>query len=193
MGRRWLTRKGNYILKSNLPIGVQNMTLKSIDSCLLAIIAMPSENFTLLITLAFLGVWFKFSDTFTQNLCIKVKKKDLGFSTKKPTYKLQERTQSMGKERENSYRKMKRSPEKTHTNTSKLIQNISTITDVFLNQKSKCTWTHDKDGITWEFLKGATRVAREEGGRGKEGTEGKLNRNYLRLIPGMCLEDRMNW
>ena len=31
MGRQWLNRKGNYILKSNLPIGVQNMTLKSID------------------------------------------------------------------------------------------------------------------------------------------------------------------
>ena len=31
MGRRWLTRKDNSILKSNLPIGVQNMTLKSID------------------------------------------------------------------------------------------------------------------------------------------------------------------
>ena len=31
MGRRWLTRKGNYILKSNLLIGVQNMTLKSIE------------------------------------------------------------------------------------------------------------------------------------------------------------------
>ena len=30
MGRRWLTSKGNSILKSNLPIGVQNMTLKSI-------------------------------------------------------------------------------------------------------------------------------------------------------------------
>ena len=30
MGRRWSTRKSNYILKSNLPIGVQNMTLKSI-------------------------------------------------------------------------------------------------------------------------------------------------------------------
>ena len=29
MGRRWLTRKGNYILKSNLLIDVQNMTLKS--------------------------------------------------------------------------------------------------------------------------------------------------------------------
>ena len=34
MGRRWLTRKGNYILKSNLPIGVQNMTLKSINEIL---------------------------------------------------------------------------------------------------------------------------------------------------------------
>ena len=32
MGRRWLTRKGNYILKFNLPIGVQNMTLKSIKN-----------------------------------------------------------------------------------------------------------------------------------------------------------------
>ena len=31
MGRGWLTRKDNYILKSNLPIGVQNMTLKSIE------------------------------------------------------------------------------------------------------------------------------------------------------------------
>ena len=28
MGRRLLTRKDNYILKSNLPIDVQNMTLK---------------------------------------------------------------------------------------------------------------------------------------------------------------------
>ena len=31
MGRRLLTRKDNYILKSNLPISVQNMTLKSIN------------------------------------------------------------------------------------------------------------------------------------------------------------------
>ena len=30
MGRRWLTSKGNYILKFSLPISVQNMTLKSI-------------------------------------------------------------------------------------------------------------------------------------------------------------------
>jgi hypothetical protein len=28
-------------------------------------------------------------------------------------------------------------------------------------------------------------------GRG-EGMEGKLNGNYLRLIPGLCVEDRMN-
>ena len=32
MERRRLTRKGNYILKYNLPIGVQNMTLKSIGT-----------------------------------------------------------------------------------------------------------------------------------------------------------------
>ena len=37
MGRRWLIRKGNYILKSNLPIGVQNMTLKSIELGVVAI------------------------------------------------------------------------------------------------------------------------------------------------------------
>ena len=29
MGRRWLTRKVKYILKTKLPIGVQNMNLKS--------------------------------------------------------------------------------------------------------------------------------------------------------------------
>jgi hypothetical protein len=47
-------------------------------------------------------------------------------------------TQNTGKERENSYRKLKRSPaEKEHTNTRKLTQNVLTITDVFLNHKSK--------------------------------------------------------
>ena len=38
-------------------------------------------------------------------------------------------TQKMGKERENSYRKMKISPEESHT--WKLIRNILTIIDVF--------------------------------------------------------------
>ena len=60
----------------------------------------------------------------------------------------------MGKERENSYQKLKRSPEERHTQKQyELIQNILTITDVFLNQKrvNKCIWTHGKDGITWVF------------------------------------------
>ena len=38
MGRRRITRKGIYILKFNLPIGVQNMTLKSIDIIIIIII-----------------------------------------------------------------------------------------------------------------------------------------------------------
>ena len=42
----------------------------------------------------------------------------------------------MGKERENSYQKLKRSPEERHTQKQyELIQNILTITDVFLNQE----------------------------------------------------------
>ena len=43
-------------------------------------------------------------------------------------------------------------------------------------------------------MKGATRGLREtKRGRGEEeGMEGKLNGNYLRLIPGLYLEDRMN-
>ena len=36
---------------------------------------------------------------------------------------------------------------KAHTNKWKLIQNISTITDVFLNQKKVNICTHCKDGI----------------------------------------------
>ena len=40
-------------------------------------------------------------------------------------------TQKMGKKRENSYQMLKRSLEERHTER---IQNILTITDVFLNQ-----------------------------------------------------------
>jgi hypothetical protein len=47
-------------------------------------------------------------------------------------------TQNMGKERENSCRKLEIFRGKAHTNTRKLIQNMSMVTDVFLNQKSKC-------------------------------------------------------
>ena len=38
-----------------------------------------------------------------------------------------------------------------------------------------------------EFLKGATRGLREEW------KEGNLKGDYLKLMPGLCLEDRMNW
>jgi len=38
-----------------------------------------------------------------------------------------------------------------------------------------------------EFLKGATKGLREEW------KEGNLKEDYLRLIPGLCLEDRTNW
>ena len=59
-----------------------------------------------------------------------------------------ERIQNKGKERENSYWKLKRSLEERHT--QKLIQNILTVTDIFLNQKrvnvcedtAKIAWCH---------------------------------------------------
>ena len=35
-------------------------------------------------------------------------------------------------------------------------------------------------------------VVKEQVGKGEGGEEGKLNGNYLKLIPGLCLEDRMN-
>ena len=41
--------------------------------------------------------------------------------------------------------------------------------------------------VSVEFLKGATKGLREEW------MEGNLKGDYLRLIPGLCLEDRMNW
>ena len=44
-------------------------------------------------------------------------------------------TQNKGKERENSYQKLKKTIGKAHANTWKLNQNISTVTAVFLNQK----------------------------------------------------------
>ena len=41
----------------------------------------------------------------------------------------------------------------------------------------------DKDCVTREFMKGVTRGLRE----------GWMEGNYLRLMPGLSLEDRMNW
>ena len=55
------------------------------------------------------------------------------------------------------------------------------------SEESECKWTHGKDGITREFLKGATRGLREEW------MEANLKGDYLKLMPGLCLEGRMNW
>ena len=72
-------------------------------------------------------------------------------------------TQKMGKERETSYRKMKRSPEERHTNTLKLISDISTITDVFLDQKRVNVCEDTIRTAPREFRKSTTRMgAREE-------------------------------
>ena len=65
--------------------------------------------------------------------------------------------------------------------------NIATDTAVFFNQKRANECEHMKNMVSLEFLKGATRGLREEW------MEGNLKGDYLRLIPGLCLEDRTNW
>ena len=50
------------------------------------------------------------------------------------------------------------------------------------SEENKYKRTHCKDGATRE-----RRGRRED----LEGMEGKLNGNDLRLIPGLCLEDRL--
>jgi hypothetical protein len=44
------------------------------------------------------------------------------------------------------------------------------------SEESECMWTHDKNGITREFLKGATRGLREEG------MERNVKGNYLKFL-----------
>ena len=52
------------------------------------------------------------------------------------------------------------------------------------SENNKCILTHCKDCITWHF---GVRANREgTGNRRSEGDGG-------RLIPGLCLEDRMHW
>ena len=84
-----------------------------------------------------------------------------------------------GKESENSYQILKRSRwTGTRTHTRKQNQNISTDTGIFLNQKRANICEHMTKMVSLEFLKGATRRLQEE---------------WMRLMPGLCLEDRMNW
>ena len=58
-------------------------------------------------------------------------------TTWKGKYQSMDNTKNRGKKRENSYWKMKRSPDERHTQTNirKLNWSMSTITDVFLDQK----------------------------------------------------------
>ena len=69
------------------------------------------------------------------------------------------------------------------TGTHKHTETVSRFFDrhgyLSQSEESKCLWTHDKDGVTREFTKGATRGLRE----------GWMEGNYLRLMPGLSLED----
>ena len=53
-GTTVINQKGNYILKSNLPIGVQNMTFKSIDQILRIELLMVC---VVLLTIKFISVF----------------------------------------------------------------------------------------------------------------------------------------
>ena len=75
----------------------------------------------------------------------------------------------------------------TWTHTRKQNQNISTDTAILLNQKRANVPEHTTKMASLEFLKGATRRLWEEW------MEGNIKGDYLRLMPGLCLEDRMNW
>ena len=99
--------------------------------------------------------------------------------------------QNMGKEREN-LQELKRFPEEsTHKHTETHLKYFNGHRRFSQSKESKCMWTHSKDGVTRVFERCHQGVVREEGG-GEEGMQGKLNGNYLRLIQGLCLEDRMN-
>ena len=64
------------------------------------------------------------------------------------------------------------------------------ITDVFLDQKRVNICEHTVKTAQHEsFGKVPPGGLQDRKGRG---VEGKLNRNYLKLIPGLCLEDRTN-
>ena len=73
---------------------------------------------------------------------------------------------------------------KAHTNTWKLIQNILTVTDIFLNLKRVIVCEHMTRMPSLEFFKGATRGLCE-----RKGWRENIKGNYLRLIPGLCLEE----
>ena len=82
-----------------------------------------------------------------------------------------------------SNQKLKRSPKERHHKHSETIQNISAVTDVFLNQKRVNVCEHAKKMASLRVFERCTR------GLGERKGCGNLKGNYLRLIPGLCLED----
>ena len=95
-------------------------------------------------------------------------------------------TQNNGKESENSYRKLKSSQwTGARTHTRKQTWNVSADTTVLLNQKRANVCEHTMRMTSLELLNGATRGLQEEW------MEENLKGDYLSLMPGLCLEDRM--
>ena len=65
--------------------------------------------------------------------------------------------------------------------------------DVFLDQKRVNVCEHMVKMASHENFLKVLPGGCKKGRGGEEGMEGKLNGNYLMLIPGLCLEDRRNW
>ena len=90
------------------------------------------------------------------------------------------------KKKEKTHQNMRSPDENTHKHME--TWNISVITDAFLDQKRLNVCEHAVKMASHEcFWKVPPGVARQEVGKG--GGVG----DYLRLIPGLCLEDRTNW
>jgi hypothetical protein len=67
------------------------------------------------------------------------------------------------------------------------------ITDAFVSQKRVNVCEHMvKTAPHNRFRRVPPKWVQNRKEGGVEGMEGKLNGNYLRLIPGLCLENRTN-
>ena len=77
---------------------------------------------------------------------------------------------------------------KAHTNTWKFKLNILIITDVFLDHREHTV----KTALRESFGKVPPVEVGDRKGGGVGGMGRKLNGNHLKLIPGLCPEDRMN-
>ena len=88
--------------------------------------------------------------------------------------------QNKGNESENSYQKLKRSLKGRHTKRHRNCIEIFRQARPSLSIKRENISEHTTKMASLEFMKGATRGLREKWMEG----------NYLRLMPGLSLEDR---